>query len=154
MKFYVKLIFCLFLISAYGQEKICQTKKENLEWINHLKSKKVLQDQLYLIKRKIYSDTLFCRDPKRIFLHNKRGDSMICKSIIVIESKEKHYNLDLQERPYLLSYINKLNNKNIYKVVILNDFDSAVYYGNKGLCGVVILKATEKFGRKIEKEYK
>ena len=67
MKFYVKLILFLFFISSYGQEKICQTKKENLEWINHLKNKSTLEEQIYLIKRKIYSDTLFCRYPKRIF---------------------------------------------------------------------------------------
>ena len=154
MKFYLKLILFLFFISSYSQEKICQTKKENLEWINHLKNKSTLEEQLYLIKRKIYSDTLFCRDPKRIILDNKRGDNMICKSIIVLEYNKKHFNLDLQERPYLFDLIKKINEKAIIEIDFLDNYMGAVYYGENGSCGVVILKATKKFGRKIEKKYK
>ncbi|MGV7105985.1 hypothetical protein [Flavobacterium sp. U410] len=155
MNIFFSFLISLTVISACCQEKPCQRKKENTEWIHHLKSKTTIEEQLFLIKRKIYSDTLFCDEPHRVILLDRRNeDDMICKTIIVIEHNGKYFHLDLQKRSYLYDLIRKINKRKVVGVEILDSYKSAVYFGEMGSCGVVVVKATKKFGRRIEKKYK
>lgn len=152
---YLKIIIIFFSISIFGQQnkKPYPYKVESDLWLNNYRNLQTNRERLSQIKNKIYSDTLY--NSKGFFLNDTRDPKKyICKTLFFLKSNNEFIELDLQESPILIDFMNEINLKNIKSIRLLENPENVISFGTNGMCGVIYLECSKRFMKKLKKRIK
>jgi len=156
------LIFVLALIiskSALSQESKTDsilTEKQNVEWFAEFEKLSLKTDQVSVIKKKIFADTIYKRQNSNIRIINQNKKALEkticeCKIVFVLYFKKDGYILDPIEYPKTNKILELVTEQNIDEITILKGENGSALYGTKARCGVVLMHSnSRKFKRKIK----
>lgn len=158
------LIILLLLIltneSSFSQEttKPYLTEKNNKEWLEGFKIKISIDEQLRLIKQKVFDDRVFNISDKsclkivntRSPYYRKEHFFYECKITFALKLKDSYYLLDIVNNPDTFKILKEVSTNNIKNIEILDGKIALAYFGS-GNCGVAILinSDSNKLKRKI-----
>jgi hypothetical protein len=154
----LKTVIALFFsVSIFAQQvnKPYPYRVESDIWLNNYRNLSTDIKRLSEIKKKIYSDTLYYNYKSRIILDNPRNpERHICKTLFFLKSNNEFIELDLQESPILIDFMNEINLKNIKSIRLLESPESEIYFGAKGICGIIYLECSQRLMKKLKKRIK
>lgn len=144
----------LLSLLLYGQVKgqLILTEEENLSWINKLRDETELSTRLEMIRARLLSDTsVYVRKIgervgfKRGTNENKKDG--LCRPILIVEGSIIDITNDT-ERQTIENLTKELTTKNVKQLEVVDGERAKALFGQNGWCGVVLITATNKKGKK------
>lgn len=141
---------------ANGQ--LILTEKENLDWIEKLRSEKDLERRLTILRTRILADTNVYVRPigDREVLKtekNKNKEIGLCRPLLIVEGN--YINITNDTDPTTIeNLVKELTTDNIKQFEVVDGEKAKSLYGQNGWCGVALLTTTNKKAKKTLLRYK
>lgn len=147
----LRIITFLFGLLIYGQAngQLILTEEDNISWTNKLRNEKKPSAQLDILKSRLLADTSVCVKyfgDRVIVLSDK--PNAICRPIIVVGGQFINITNDTETKE-IKKLTEKLTKNNFREVKILEDNQATALYGQRGICGAILLTPKNK---RIKKE--
>lgn len=157
-------ILLILVNLSFGQNdenKELEVKTKSDNWIQNLEKIDSKEKQIHFIIEKIKQDSIieFKSSSERIVIKPNKGENLNdaiinqskCKILFVLTQKKIGHLLDLNEYPNYSVILKYLTYKTINSIEILKSEEATSLYGNRAICGVVILKSDDQKLRKVIK---